>query len=112
MNSDSDNKEPSTARKMAWSVASDINVIAIYRLVMMGATTLLMAIVGYLGAGVLSGQADLSQKMAVGNANITNTIALIDAANHRVDLLLLRVNDLDHRTTILETKMDNPVKGR
>lgn len=110
MNNDK-GEEPSTARRVAWSISSDINVIAIYRMLTIGAFTALIGLISYLGVGLISGQTDIALKMAVGNTNIANTIQLIDAANHRVDMLLLRVNDIDHRTTVLETRM-NDGRGR
>lgn len=115
----SDGEEgPSTSRKLAWSVASDINVVAAYRLGVGFMITLVVGLISYIGVNVIDGQSEISKgqnalatQVAVGNQNIANTIALIDAANHRVDLLLGRVNDLDHRTTVIETKMEN-TRGR
>lgn len=112
-------EEPSTSRKLAWSVASDINVVAAYRLGVGFMVTLVVGLVSYIGINVIDGQSEISKsqnaltiQMAVGNQNIANTIALIDAANHRIDLLLGRVNDLDHRTTVIETRMDSGGRGR
>lgn len=110
-------QEPSASRRMAWTMASDINVVAAYRLGIGFMVTLVLGLVSYIGVSVIDGQADITKaqnsmalQMAVGNQNITNTLALIDAANHRIDLLLMRVNDLDHRTTVIETRMDS--RGR
>ena len=104
--------QPGPARRVAWSIASDINVVAIYRVVSGAMFMIIIGLVSWLGSSLISGQADIAKQMAVGNVNITNAAGLIDAANHRIDMLAGRVNENDRRLTIVETRMNDGGRGR
>lgn len=106
-------KPPGPARRVAWSIASDINVVAIYRIASGAMFLIITGLIGWLGSNLVSGQADIARQMAVGNVNISNAAGLIDAANHRIDMLVGRVNENDRRLTIVETRMtDGTGRGR
>ncbi len=100
-------ERPSTARRAAWAISSDINVVAIYRLATAAMFTILLGMVGWLGSGLISGQSEIARQVAVGNSQLANEAGLVDAANHRIDMLATRINENDRRVTVLETQMND-----